>query len=383
MFARSPNFDAPSGLDARPFGGDFVQEYAAGWVLREGEPARLYEVGYLRSVEHDRGVVGFTWSPDLWFPAIYPPFYYVVVSPLAALDYPAALAAWLGVLVVCGLSSVAWLLARSPFWRPHTLWALPAAVIFAPFTKSLVSAQKGTVLLALFTATFALLERRRSFAAGAVFGLVAFKPQLGLVLAGVAAFERDARFLAGAVTSGLALLALSLAADPALPLDWARAISNATPQMEPELLRRSHTGLGQVRLFLGAWSGPAVFGLWAIFAVATVAALGALLRATREPCDLPLRYSGIVLATVLLSPHLYGYDLTLLLIPFALLLADATESTRKARVGWVLALFLLCGVSTRIAAIVPIQSSTWAMFGLLVFLAREARRAAPSRTRCT
>jgi hypothetical protein len=381
MFVRSPNFDAPGGPDARPYGGDFVQEYAAGWVLREGEPARLYEVGYLRDVEHDPAVVGFTWSPDLWFPAIYPPFYYVIVSPLAALDYPVALAAWLGVLVVCGLSSVAWLIGRSPFWHTHVLWALPAAVIFAPFTRSLVSAQKGTVLLALFTATFGLLERRRSFAAGAVFGLVAFKPQLGIVLAGVAAFRRDARFLGGAAASGLVLLGLSLAVDPALPLDWARAISNATPQMEPDLLRRSHTMLGQVRLALGAWSGPAVFGLWASFAIATVAALGALLHATREPCDLPLRFSGIVLASALLSPHLYDYDLTLLLIPFALLLADATDVTRKARVGWVLALFLLCGVSQRIAAIVPIQSSTWAMFGLLVFLAREARRAAPSHTR--
>jgi len=374
MFLRSPNFDAASGVDARPYGGDFVQEYAGGWILRQGEAARLYESGYLQSVEHDPGVVGFTWNPDLWFPPVYPPFYYAAVSPLTAFEYPTALTLWLGLLVLCGLSSLVWLTARFPFWRERALWVVPAAVVFVPFTESIVSAQKGTVLLALFTTTFALSERGRPFAAGAVFGLVAFKPQLGIVLAGVAAFQRDARFLAGAAATGVALLCLSLAADPALPLEWARSIANATPQMEPELLRRSHSALGQVRLLVGAWSGPVVIGLWAVFAGAAAAALGTILRSTRARDDRPLRFTAVVLTTLLVSPHLYGYDLTLLLLPFALLIGDATDSNRKARVAWAIALFLLCGVSERIAAIVPIQSSTWAMFGLLFFLARDVRR---------
>jgi hypothetical protein len=285
----------------------------------------------------------------------------------------------LGFIALCGLGSVAWLIARAPFWRAHAVWALPASVLFVPFTESLVSAQKGTVLLALFTTTFALLERRRAFAAGAVFGLVAFKPQLGLVLAGVMVFERNARFLAGAAATGLALLGLSLAVDPALPLAWVRALAHTTPQMEPELLRRSHTALGQVRLLVGAWSGPVVVGFWALIAGATVAALAWVLRAAREPADLPLRFSAIVLATLLVSPHLYGYDLTLLLLPVALLVGDASVVARRSRARWALALFLLGGVSTRLAAIAPIQLSAWAMFGLLVFLAREPRRAEVAR----
>ena len=372
IVARSPNFDMPSGPDARPYGGDFVQEYAAGSILRSGDRTRLYEVGYLRGVEHDPEIVGFEWSPALWFPPVYPPWYYVAVSPLAALDFRIAVAVWLGALVLCAAASAAWLLARFAFWRTHAVWALPAAFLFFPLTESLVSLQKGTVLLGLFTATFALLERRRSFAAGAVFGLVAFKPQLGLALAGVAVLERDARFVAGAAATVLALLAVSLAADPVLLVDWARATWGVIPQMEPDLLRRSHTWLGQARLLVGEWSGLAVLALWAAFATATVVALVVLVRATPDPRELPLRFSGVVLATVLLSPHLYSYDLTLLLLPFALLIASAPEPERRARVRWVLALFLLGGLSPRIAAVVPLQLSTWAMFGLLVFLARAA-----------
>jgi hypothetical protein len=67
------------------------------------------------------------------------------------------------------------------------------------------------------------------------------------------------------------------------------------------------------------------------------------------------------------------------LIPIALLVGDASDAARRPRAGWALALFLLGGVSTRIAAIAPIQLSVWAMFGLLVFLAREPRRAEVAR----
>ncbi len=61
----------------------------------------------------------------------------------------------------------------------------------------------------------------------------------------------------------------------------------------------------------------------------TIGLLARLLRGPLEP-DQPkfeLQFSGIILATLLLSPHLFTYDLTLLLLPFLLIAKTAHSST--------------------------------------------------------
>ncbi len=58
--------------------------------------------------------------------------------------------------------------------------------------------------------------------AGAVFALLAFKPQLTLVIAVGMLGMRQWRFLAGAAIGGLVLFGASLALSPAATLDYIR-----------------------------------------------------------------------------------------------------------------------------------------------------------------
>src|SRR5262245_7320770 len=65
-FAISPNYDWYPERTA-PYAGDFVHQYVAGWVVRTGDPARVYDLGYITTVQHDPALTGFTWPADQFF----------------------------------------------------------------------------------------------------------------------------------------------------------------------------------------------------------------------------------------------------------------------------------------------------------------------------
>jgi hypothetical protein len=178
----SPNFHAGFDPARGPLGGDFLQEWIGGYLVRSGQAARLYDGPYVRALEHDAGLVGFDWSGQRYLPMVYPPFYYALVSPLSLLPLGAAGVVW-AALMILFLAATQVLLARGlegPGGRSAWLW--PCAILFAPLVQNLTSGQKGTVLLLLFAATYVLFRRGRPFWAGVVFGLLAFKPQLTLVI---------------------------------------------------------------------------------------------------------------------------------------------------------------------------------------------------------
>src|SRR5687768_15839015 len=88
IFLGSPNFRLASGPEARPFGGDVLQEWIGGYIVRSGDYARFYDVTYAQALEHDERLIGFAWQQSEYFPIVYPPFYYWLVSPLSWLPFP-------------------------------------------------------------------------------------------------------------------------------------------------------------------------------------------------------------------------------------------------------------------------------------------------------
>jgi hypothetical protein len=87
------------------------------------------------------------------------------------------------------------------------------------------------------------------------------------------------------------------------------------------------------------------------------------------------QYSGLVVASVLISPHLLTYDLTVLLLPAVLLGLELGAQGAMRGPAWgrtvaaVIVLLLVCNVSTPLARACAIQLSVPAMFALLAGLA--------------
>ncbi len=279
LYGFSPNFRYASGPAAGPYAGDFLQEWLGGWIVRNGDVGRFYNVEYAYGLQHDERLVGFEWNADEYLPIVYPPFYYLVVSPLSSI--PLHWSAWIWAGLMCAaLTWALWLLydgrprpsngtrtnQLDGLGRPSYLpWLIPAAVLFVPVLESLSSSQKGTLCLLILTGTFTLWNRRRPLTAGMVFGLLAFKPQLVLVIAIAALWKRQWRFVAGGAMTGAVLLGLSLAMGIDVCEQYVRFALGAGEYMQTSGydLYKSHSVWGFAALLLGLDSGIAVkaFGL--------------------------------------------------------------------------------------------------------------------------
>jgi len=247
------------------------------------------------------------------------------------------------------------------------------SIFYTPVAEALVSGQKSTLLLLLYTGTYLLLARGRPLLAGAVFAGVALKPQLLLVVALVMLAKREWRFIGGMAVAGALLGAQSLAIGWDACTGWLASIAHPYPQAK--LVGRSHSWLGFVQLLTGQDGGPLVLGLTVALVIATGAVLFRLLRGRfdyRSP-RFAIQFSAMVLATPLVSPYLYKtYDMAIFVLPLVLL-AREMPAERAARRLWLVALalvFAMGGLSPELAARIPLQLSALATFGLLIVLVR-------------
>jgi hypothetical protein len=359
----SPNFHSTSGLG--PYGGDFLQEWVGGYIVRTGQGARLYDHAFTQQLQHDATLIGFALDEERYFPFVYPPFYYVLVSPFSLLPFHAAAVMWVGVMVLF-LCATQVLLARTLTGRTSRItWLWPCVAFFAPLLQNVVSGQKGTILLFLFSATYALLRSGRSFTAGAVFGLLAFKPQVAIVIGAAMLWKRQWRFVAGSATTVLALLVVSLTVGIDACRDYVAFLTGTSDYLRTAGydLTKAHCWYGFFHLLL---TSDTTIRLATLLANAvTIGAIVCLMSGPLQPRSSRFvwQYSALVVASLLVSPHLLTYDLTVLLLP-ALLLCESPKSQVIAAI-----MLLACVVSTPLAQVLGVQLSVLAMFGALVRLA--------------
>jgi hypothetical protein len=403
-YAFSPNFRYFGGQHASPYAGDFLQEWIGGYIVLHGDRSRFYDSDYAQALEHDSRVVPIAWDESRYLPIVYPPFYYLLVSPLSLL--PLRAAAWLwAVLMIAALAATAWLLQRAvarregvfALWKPVSEqerereprralwpalapWAIVAAVAFMPVIENFTSSQKGTVCLLILTATFLLLDRGRPLAAGLVFGLLAFKPQLTLVIAVAMLLKGQWRFVAGGAITGSALVGLCFALGADVCRQYYEFATGAGDYLRNAGydLHKSHCLYGFFTLLAGEPNALAKAATM-LSAAGVMLLLVQSLRGRLVPGGrrFAVQFSVLVIATLLLSPHLFTYDLTILLLPGFLLLFVLAAGARKLHsprlIGWLLAaLYAAVGFAPTIAEKMGVQLTVPLLVSLLTTLAWQA-----------
>lgn len=404
LYAFSPNFRHASGPQASPYAGDFLQEWIGGWIVRAGEGERLYDLQFAYELQHRISLVGFAWDDDQYLPMVYPPFYYLLVSPLSLLSVRSAAWVWAATLLLAlaGSCYVVRRVATHDRCESDQLfrWLLPAALLFMPVLESLSSSQKGTICLLLFATTLALWQRGRNFSAGVVFGLLAFKPQLVIVIALAALWKRDWRFVAGGLATGAALAALSLLVGGQACADYVRFALGAGNYMQTSGydLHKSHTLWG-----FGKSLAPHHAAMATNISLAIAGVVGFIVIRLLSPlcrgwsaAQLTFRWqlAGLMVATVLFCPHLFTYDLTILLLPMSIVLYDCctmkaiAARTRRNGVLLTLAAFVSPAISTTLAAqfgvqlTVPLLIVYLTMITRVVIELRACGAAASYNSRC-
>jgi alpha-1,2-mannosyltransferase len=196
------SFIRGSTLSGAPFGGDFIEFYAAGKILNEYGSHRLYDFQLQDDLAREFLPQGLT------LPYVTPPYAAILFSPLARLPLWLAYLTWITISIALYIGAITLALRLEPLPRGITLLV---CLGFPPFFMLVIAGgQLSAIGCFIFASWLYLSRRQRKLSAGAVLGLLLYKPTLVIFLLPALLFSRQFRVLIGfTIVSGL-LLTLSV-----------------------------------------------------------------------------------------------------------------------------------------------------------------------------
>jgi hypothetical protein len=326
---------------------DFLNLYTGASLARDGNFAAMHapEVQLEREREYAPQL------PEL-VPFVRPPFYALLLTPLAWLPFGAAFWAWLGTQAAVLVGTWAWAFRR---WGAD---ALLFGSMYLPTALGIAHGQDCALILAVVLGVYALANRGQHFLSGLMLGVGLIKFHLFLLWPVMLLIQRRWRMLAGACAAVTVELLISLLlAGPSGMVKYVALLRMSDLRHlspSPELM----INVRSIALNLFA-DNIAVSGLLTAIAVfLTVAACwGApLWRAV----------AAASAGSLLVAPHVYGYDAGLLLV--GLWLAMFESNTPGPRI---LATVLI----TPLPMLLALAGAPWsaaAPLALLAFLASLA-----------
>jgi hypothetical protein len=346
-------------------GGSHYMDFFGVWSWARFEIERPAALIYDHAAQY-----AFLRSLDPTFPSQapfpYPPIYLFLIRPLGWLSLPVAQALWSTATLLAYVAAVC-----APGWRLRIV--LPA--LLAPVTAiNLVYGQNGFLTAALLVGGIRLAPSW-PVAGGVLLGLLAYKPQFGLlvVIALVAAgWWRTTLAAAFTIVAAVAasLFAFGLEAWTA----WAKSMPGFVAIVDSSragLLPLMPTVLANA-LALGASDRLAQ----GIQVAATAASAAAVWFAFRRAATAPRgggRAAVLATASILAAPYAFIYDMTLVAAAVALIVAEYWTTLSTTEV-------LVIGVTTLLPALMlahVLSSFSAALLGLLLALMLlHCRRAA-------
>jgi len=291
-------------------GTDFLSFYAASKLALAGDPAGVYSMAVHRAAEIS------VFGRDVGYAAFfYPPLFLLVCAPLALLPYFAALLVWLGA------SGAAFVVSVSRWFDNRFGWSTVAA--FPGVLLNIGHGQNAFLTTALFGLGGYWLESR-PILAGAAFGLLAFKPHLGLLIP--LALICRGRWKTIVAASGTVLVFVGVSVATFGPATWRAFLAgSATARATLE------QGLVDPGKMVSTFAAVRVVGgpnavAWAVQGAVTLMVGAALVVAIRRTSNVRAEGALIILACLLGTPFLLDYDLTILAIPLAWLAAEGLQN---------------------------------------------------------
>jgi alpha-1,2-mannosyltransferase len=325
-------------------GHDFLPFYAAGSLLREGNPGAMYDVALLRVRERQiadaadlpHGSFGPFWNP---------PFYAMPFAPLSVLPFRAALLTWLAMNLVA--LSIATVLMCKLVGGGWTKWGLTPLFLLAsaPFLLALTHGQNTFCSLLLLTLAVGAWRGRRAVLTGALIGLLAYKPQLAALVGLVALIDLGWRVVLGGLLSTGALVIAAAVAMPGIFETYRTALPSLLHYMQVEhvyMWERHVTLKAFWRLLLQGFEAGEAGVAVTLLTTTCAAALGIALivaawRCRRSLTDLRGQRDRLIAATIatmpLVMPFYFDYDLLLLAIPAVLIAVEESDDLAALRRG--------------------------------------------------
>ncbi len=186
-------------LSGAPFGGDFVEFYTAGKILNEYGSHRLYDFQLQDDLTRE------FLPPGLTIPFVTPPYVAILFSPLARLPLWLAYLTWILISIALYIGAITLALRLELLPRGITFLV---CLGFPPFFMLVIAGgQISAIGCFIFALWLYLMRRQRKLSAGAVLGLLLYKPTLLVFLLPALLFGRQFRTLIGfTAVSGLLIM---------------------------------------------------------------------------------------------------------------------------------------------------------------------------------
>lgn len=362
---RQTRVDLTDGIH-RPFGDDFINYWSGAYLALHGRAAEVYD--FLAFHVFETSVVGPHIDP---YHYSYPPILLLLSAPLALVPYVPALFVWLGA-TWYGFYRALKLTGRDGV----LLLSLAAPALFV----NAVGGQNGALTAALLGGGLMLVDRR-PLIAGLMFGALAYKPQLAVMLPVALIAGRRWAAVAATAAAGLILVAASTALFGVER--WFEYQHNLSILRVIILEDGAGVSHRMVSVFVFARHlGAGVGTAYALQAICALIAAFFVARAWFRDDPPHLRNAMVVVGTCLATPYLQDYDLVVgafVVVWLQMAEADATIPARWTRAGMALML-LLPGAAAPLAkfsgyAVGPLFLVP--LFGLLIVLSARTDRGAP------
>ena len=356
-------------LQGRPIGTDFSNVYAAGTYVLEGNPVAPFDS--VQQYAREQAIFGAATQFYGWH---YPPYFLFVAAALAWMPYGLALFVWQAITLGLYLLAIRAILkafapqggvtaSADPLWLLLAL-AFPAVLI------NVGHGHNGFLTAALLGGGLAILDRR-PLVAGILFGLMAYKPQFGLMIPiALAAGGYWRTFAAAAATAVLLTLVTTLAFGVQV---W-HAFFVGAEFTRTVVLEQGDTGWHKIQsIFSWArmWGAPVPLA-YTIQGAATLVFAMATAWLWHGKAPYPLKAAGLCLAAILATPYTLDYDMMVLAPAIAFLAADGMargfgpwEKTALA------ALWLVPLVARTVPQVTLIPLGVPAMLAMFVLLLRR------------
>ncbi|HMG79481.1 MAG TPA: glycosyltransferase family 87 protein [Xanthobacteraceae bacterium] len=357
-------------LQGRPIGTDFSNVYAAGTYVLEGNFQAPFDS--VQQFDRERAIFGAATQFYGWH---YPPYFLFVAAALAWMPYGLALFVWQAVTLGLYLLAIRAILkafapqggttaSADPLWLLLAL-AFPAVLI------NVGHGHNGFLTAALLGGGLVILDRR-PLLAGILFGLMAYKPQFGLMIPiALAAGGYWRTFAAAAVTAVLLTLVTTLVFGVQV---W-HAFFVGAEFTRTVVLEQGDTGWHKIQsIFSWArmWGAPVPLA-YAIQGAATLVFAMASAWLWHGKAAYPLKAAGLCLAAILATPYTLDYDMMVLAPAIAFLAADGmTRGFGPWEKTTLAALWLVPLVARTVPQVTPIPLGVPAMLAMFVLILRRA-----------
>jgi hypothetical protein len=300
----------------RPLGTDFSDVYAAGVLADHGQAAAAFDPP--QHYKQEQAIFG---SKTAFYGWHYPPFFLLLAAPLAKLPYLPALIVWQLATLALYLLAMRRLLMNGP--SPQILvdktWLLVTLAFPAAFVN-LIHGHNGFLTVALLASALAVLDTR-PLIAGVMFGLLAYKPQFGVMIPLVLAATGRWKTFASAATTVAVLAALVTAIFGAGV--WPAFLAGAHFTREV-VLEQGGAGFFKIQTvfaWVRMWGGSVELAYVAQATVSIAVAIATVVL-WHSGARMAQKGAALCVGMLLATPYALDYDMMVLAPAIALLASD-------------------------------------------------------------